>query len=82
MKEHTKEELEQLSTRELLSVLDDVRANHDSDRAYHITLGQRVRMYEDRMHDLKTILATRENIPNKQEAKAIRQEKAKAKKNR
>lgn len=38
--------------------------------------------YDVYLKRIKDVLSTREHIPNKQEAKAIRQEKAKAKKNR
>jgi hypothetical protein len=41
-----------------------------------------MRMSEDRLHEVRKILGTREHIPNKQELKVIRQEKAKAKQNR
>lgn len=38
--------------------------------------------YDAYLKKIKDVLSTREHIPNKQEAKVIRQEKAKAKKNR
>lgn len=78
----TKENFEKLDTRHLLKLLNIHRADHDKDLKDYIKLGEKIRRQEDMLHILKTVLGTREHIPNKKEAKAIRQAKAKAKKHR
>jgi hypothetical protein len=74
--------LESLHTKQLLKLLTNFRASHDRLLTRYIELGQDLRMSEDRLHEVRKVLATREHIPNKQEAKAIRQQKAKEQKNR
>lgn len=82
MKDNTIENLETLHTKQLLKLLNSVRANHDRLITRYIELGQEMRLCEDRLHEIRSVLRTREHIPNKQEAKVIRQEKMKSKKNR
>lgn len=82
MKDYTQERLETLHTKQLLKLLETTRAQHNRLTDRYIELGQTLSLIEDKIHEIKLILGTREHIPNKQEAKAIRQEKAKAKKNR
>jgi hypothetical protein len=82
MKDHMIESLETLHTKQLLRLLNSVRANHDRLMTRYIELGQTMRLCEDQLHEIRKVLGTREHIPNKQEAKAIRQEKMKLKKNR
>jgi hypothetical protein len=76
------ESLEKLHTKQLLKLLNTLRARHDKIVTRYIDVGQEMRMSEDRLHEVRKILGTREHIPNKQELKVIRQAKAKAKKNR
>jgi D-alanyl-D-alanine dipeptidase len=87
--EYSLDELDGLNTRQLLSHLEDVRAYRENalrnvkekeDALQEAKFS--LRMYDNYLPDIKQILSTREHIPNKQEAKAIRQEKAKAKKNK
>jgi hypothetical protein len=87
--EYSKEEIEKWNTRELMAHFGDVRAyrhnclrivdeREDQLKEAILTLS----LHEKYMDRLKEILSTREHIPNKQEAKIIRQENAKAKQNR
>jgi hypothetical protein len=82
-------ELEKWDTRRLM-------AHFDMIRSYRTNASRRLEMAEETMKEmewdlklydsylaqLKDVLSTREHIPNKQEAKVLRQEKAKAKRNR
>jgi hypothetical protein len=73
--------LEKLHTRQLLALLARMRhvcgfsIPNEWSPVYHITDNLSVRMWE-----VKQELSKREHIPNKAEAKKIRQAKAKAKK--
>ncbi len=49
---------------------------------WHTEIQPTLDEYDAYLKKIKDVLSTREHIPNKQELKAIRQEKAKAKKNR
>lgn len=80
MKDYTN--LETLHTKQLLKLLNSTRARHDKLFTRYIELGQEMRLVEVHLHEIRIVLGTREHIPNKQESKVIRQEKAKAKKNR
>lgn len=75
---NTLEVLEGFNTRQLLSMLSGVRLTLVD---YYMELGSAddklFSAYKDR---IKKVLATREHVPNKLEAKKIRQERAKHKK--
>ena len=87
--EYSKEEIEKWNTRELITHFGNIRAyrqnclsivdeREDQLKEAILTLS----LLENYMDRMKDVLSTREHIPNKQEAKVIRQEKAKAKQNR
>jgi hypothetical protein len=87
--EYSEEELKIKNTRTLLKILEDIRAYRQNASNHYFELLERSRIqskiideYDEYLHVLKKILSKREHIPNKQEAKVIRQAKAKAKKNR
>lgn len=87
--EYSMDELNKLHTRELMAHFESVRAyRQNAFENVHLKAEalQEARftldLYDDYIPILKEILATREHIPNKQEAKAIRQQKAKEKRNR
>ncbi len=67
--------LKKFHTRQLLDIIDHCRACGGIYQPYDMGV-----YYE--FEEIKSELDTREHIPNKQEAKRIRQEKAKAKRNR
>ncbi len=79
---YTREQLEGRHTRELLKLRRfgylDVLANPDSSEEAI----ERAKDDEAEQAVLKEVLATREHIPNKSEAKAVRRAKAKAQRNR
>jgi len=87
--EYNNEELKKQNTRELLAHFDNIRA-YRQNAFKHVEYQQErlkeaewsLKLYDNYLVELKDILSTRENIPNKQEAKAIRQQQAKDKKNR
>jgi hypothetical protein len=66
--------LTKFRTRELMAMMEIARGNNN---VYPFWLG-----YGWTLDEFKVELATREHIPNKEEARKIRQEKAKAKRNR
>lgn len=70
MKVNVEEELKKTPTRQLLQLLNTARACG----------GSFIDCYEITVKQIKDELSTREHIPNKQEAKLIRQHKAKFKK--
>lgn len=70
----TKEELVKLPTRKLLSMLKETY----SGESYYMN-EQEWEELDGERRVLKEVLATREHIPNKMEAKRIRQERAKKK---
>jgi hypothetical protein len=87
--EYSLDELAKLHTRELMAHFENVRAyrqsalenfkfKEESLQEAKCTLD----LYDDYIPILKDVLSTREHIPNKQEAKVIRQQKAKDKKSR
>jgi hypothetical protein len=65
-----KEHLESLRTRQLMALLDDART---CGWCYEYVGGKEVQIDHA---DIKAVLDTREHIPNKQEAKALRRENA------
>jgi len=69
------EDLEKMHTRELLGILQALRSNYN-----YNWWDERDELLDDFKNLVKSVLATREHIPNKLEAKKIRQEKAKRKK--
>ncbi len=70
-----KPSLKSFHTRQLLDILNGARRCGGTYNPYGMGV------YYN-LDEIKTELETREHIPNKQEAKKIRQEKAKAKRNR
>jgi hypothetical protein len=87
--EYPIEEIEKWNTRELMSYFETIRAYKTKaegvaeDRRYLLEEAEiSLQLYSNYFDRLKEVLSTREHIPNKQEAKLIRQEKAKAKRNR
>jgi hypothetical protein len=87
--EYNDEEINEQNTRELMAHFESIRAymtnaektvEHREEQLFEAK--STLKLYKDYFQKLKDVLSTREHIPNKQEAKAIRQEKAKAKKNR
>ena len=87
--EFSKEELEKWGTRELMSHFDSIRAYRQNTLSLLESRQEALKetefslkLYDNYISNLKDVLSTREHIPNKQEAKSIRQEKAKAKQNR
>lgn len=87
--EYSLDELNALNTSQLLSHLEDVRAYRQNASLNVLEKEEALKearftldLYDDYIPTLKDVLSTREHIPNKQEAKTIRQEKAKIKKYR
>lgn len=87
--EYSLNELGKLNTRELIAHFENVRAYRQNalvNLKVRETEFQNAKftleLYDDYIPILKEELATREHIPNKQESKVIRQQKAKEKKNR
>jgi hypothetical protein len=87
--EFTKDELDKWDTKRVMAHFDTIRAY----RQHTLSLLENRReilketefslsLFDNYMKELKDVLSTREHIPNKQESKVIRQEKAKAKRNR
>ena len=87
--EYTIDEIGKWNTPQLLSHFGNIRAY----RQNALTLMEykqeqlkeaewSVKLYDNYISQLKEILSTREHIPNKEEAKVIRQQQAKDKKNR
>ncbi len=70
-KEKVYEELQKFHTRQLLTMLNSER---------HVDLYGEHEYDGYTKEDLKHVLATREHIPNKQEARVIRQQRAKQRK--
>ena len=87
---YTIEELQKMSTVQLLSMLKSARAqismhskNKDSDCAvYQVISEVCIKPFEEFSSKLKEVLSTREHIPNKQERRLIRQKKQKEKQSR
>lgn len=67
-------ELEQMNTRQLMSVL---AASRKTNGVYYPDYGNQSNYYT--AEEIKTVLADRPHIPNKQEAKEIRRKKAQGK---
>ena len=87
--EYNYEELNEKNTRELMAHFESIRAymtnaeaNVKDKEEQLFEAKSTLKLYKNYYQKIKDVLSTREHIPNKQEAKAIRQEKAKAKKNR
>ena len=70
--------LESLHTKQLLKLLKEARGCY----GYYTSEDELISDYGYSMNDLKAILATREHIPNKLEAKRIRKEKLNDKRNK
>lgn len=68
----TVEELNQMKTRQLLNHLNSIRSWGDWD--WSDDEWEELRKYRE---TIKSILATREHVPNKQESKALRKERKK-----
>lgn len=87
--EYSEEEIEKWDTKQLMAHFKNIRAYRTNaaetvkNRQEMLTEAEwTVKLYDNYIIKLKDILSTREHIPNKQESKVIRQEKAKAKQNR
>lgn len=84
---YTIEELQKISTVQLLSMLKSARAqismhsnNLDSDCVVSQVISEVcIKPFEEFSSKLKEVLSTREHIPNKQERRAIRQNKQREK---
>jgi hypothetical protein len=87
--EYSKEKIQTWNTRELLAHFENIRAYRQNALKYLEDIQDQLKeaewdlkLYDSYLAQLKDVLSTREHIPNKQEAKVIRQETAKAKQNR
>lgn len=80
MVDHTVEVLNTFNTKHLLSILKRVQMEIPTHDYYSPNGDEYLESLDDYHKRLKSVLATREHVPNKLEAKKIRQERAKAKK--
>lgn len=68
--------LESMPTRQLMSILGKNRAYKQNAERRLNEVKLEVARYKDYLNLIKSVLSTREHIPNKKEAKALRREKA------
>ena len=87
--EYSEEEFDNWNTRELMSHFENIRSYRQNALRLVDEREDQLKeavwslsLYDNYFDKLKDVLSAREHIPNKQEAKVIRQEKAKAKQNR
>jgi len=82
MKDYTKKELEEIDTKGLLTILNDVRARKHRNEATVKTYTREVELDGVYIDRIKMELSTRPHLPNKQEAKELRKQKLKEKRNK